>query len=140
MFNKITKTIICIIIFIAAFLAGYFSKEPVEKIKIVEQTKTEFKYIKEAKTPEDFKNSHYSKLEIFTKVKNNNWIEIIAKDRYKQAKKSIRIAPVIKKNFIFVNAGINDINLNYYRKIGNVMFGGGVSYPLRANVGIGYNF
>jgi hypothetical protein len=138
---KITETVICIGALAISFLAGYWWKEPVEKIKIVKETKTEFKYIKIATTIEELQKCYDSKLDIFADVKQDNWIQITAKDMCKVATKSIHVVPESKRNCIYLSAGMNNYyQFMYYRKFGNFQLGTGISYPGNIHVGIGYNF
>ena len=123
---------------IIAFIAGRYSKD--DKIRIIKETETKFEYIKEAKTEKELLDAYKSPLKIFTTVKENNWIEIIAEDDYKRATKRIKIGTVQKNNFIYTNIGFKIIQVNYYRRFGDFMLGGGISYPGNIYVGAGYNF
>lgn len=139
--SVVNKIIIGIIGIVIGFCICFFTKKPIEKIKIVKETETEFKYITKVNTLEGYKNCYGSKLNIFTKVKEDNWIEITAKDKCKLAKKSIKVAPAERNNFVFVNYGVdNSFNISYYRKFNNILIGGGVSYPAKIEIGAGYNF
>jgi hypothetical protein len=138
--STITKIAISIVVLICVFIAGRFSKRPVEKIKIVKQTKTEFKYIKQASTKEELKACYDSKLGITVKERDGNWIDIEARDKCKLAKKSIMVSPVIKNNYAYINYDMNNIQIMYYRKFGSFLIGAGVSSSKNVYVGIGYNF
>lgn len=138
--NVIINISLFVIIGIIAFFAGRYSKKSIEKIKIVKETKTEFKYIKDVKTEKELLECYKSTLELFASVKNDNWIEIIARDDCKIATKKIQVKSEQKKNFIYTNIGYKSIQINYYRRFGNFMIGGGVSYPGNVYVGAGYNF
>ena len=124
----------CILI---GFCLGFFLKS--KDVKIVKETKTEFKYLKTPTTCEGFKECYDSKLGIEVKERGQ-WIDIVASDSCKEAKKSILVRPVQNRNLIFYNTNFQDHQILYYRRFGNILVGGGVSYPLKAHVGVGYSF
>ena len=136
----LSKIITSIIALICAFIAGYFYKDAPAKIKIVKETETKFEYIKDAKTEKELLDAYKRQLKIFATIEKNNWIKIVAEDGYKRATKKIKVDIPQKKNYIFTNIGYKTIQVNYYRKFGKLLVGGGVGYPGNINVGVGYNF
>ena len=70
-----------------------------ETIRIVEETKTEYRYIKVASTCEDFKIAYESPIEISGTV-NRDWLHVIASDGYKESEKGFRIGQ--NKNWNYV--------------------------------------
>jgi len=133
MLEKIKKTLISVLIITIwsglCITVGYFISPEKEKIKIVEQTKTEFKYIKTATTLPELQQCYDNPLGIKATVENDFWVKIVASDDCKIATKSVKIkSPVRYNNIIYFNIGIETRQLLYYRSFGRFSFGGGMSY------------
>jgi hypothetical protein len=98
--DKITGALILISCCLACFFfGGYMFGHKASEIRIIEKTKTEYKYIKTAQTCDDYKKAYESPIEIDGQV-NKDWLNVIASDGYKESKKGFKIGA--KQNWNFV--------------------------------------
>lgn len=106
--NNVHKLLIVLLCVVGAFFAGiYYGQKPPE-IKIIKETKTEYKYIKQATTCEEWKKAYESPIEI-TGTTKADWLNVKATDGYKQSEKGFKIGAKQNWNLVLCAGGIGII-------------------------------
>jgi len=90
------------------FFGGYVFSRKAQEIRIVEKTKTEYKYIRTATTCEDFQKAYNSPIEIEGAV-NKDWLNVVASDGYKQSERGFKIASKQNWNYVLYAGAVGII-------------------------------
>lgn len=95
---KVYAGIFCVALAIGIAIGYYLNNKPPE-IRIVKETKTEYKYIKKVETCEEYKKAYESPIEI-TATTNKDWLNVVATDTYKQSEKGFKIGQKQNWNYL----------------------------------------
>ncbi len=107
--EKIANFFILLLCCLACFFfGGYLLGRKAPEIRIIEKTKTEYKYIKTATTCEELKLAYESPIQIDGQV-NKDWLNVIATDGYKESQRGFKIGAKQNWNYVLCAGGIGII-------------------------------